>query len=97
MTDTKTTSPLEELRDRLRAKGNTYQQGWIEAKRIADELDKIIEGMCDVALMECEHDWELAQMGHAVCEVHYGHTNDHAFDYIRGTFQPTDNLQPRGE
>jgi hypothetical protein len=94
-------SPLEELRDRLRAEaaqwngeyktyGDVFRNGKDEGlKYAADELDKIIEGMCDVALMECDRsEWEE-------CYAH--HTTNDLGRYQHGKFQPTDNLQPRGE
>jgi len=101
MTDTKMTSPLEELRDRLRAEaaqwngeyktyGDVFRNGTDEGlKYAADELDKIIEGMCSAALLACFDD----HPGNQKCGIHHtpvmGHEGWSDYTLERGKFQPT--------
>jgi hypothetical protein len=112
--------PLEELRDRLRAEaaqwngeyktyGDVFRNGKDEGlKYAADELDKIIEGMCDVALKACDPFRNYANPEQAKCLTHNGEIDcKHEWGTLNNdgvtkicvtcSFQPTDNLQPRGE
>jgi len=111
------TSPLEALRDRLRAEAaaidrsiGNWEEGLIGEgmDRVLDELDKIIESMCSVALMECDPFRNYANPEQAKCLTHNGESDcKHEWGTLNNdgvtkicvtcSFQPTDNLQPRGE
>ena len=83
------------------ARGNAYLN-------VADELDKIIESMCDVALKACDPFRNYANPEQAKCLTHNGEIDcKHEWGTLNNdgvtkicvtcSFQPTDNLQPRGE